>query len=484
MPKTEIDYSNTIIYKITCKDPNITDLYVGHTTNFVQRKHAHKQSCINDKSLNYNCKLYQVIRNNGGWSNWSMEIINFFNCKDHYEARKKEQDYFVLLQATLNSIEPMPKPKSIQEIKKNEIISTSVNYCKICNIHFETLKMIEIHNETKEHLKKQQNIPENAKNAVKYICDFCDFNTCKKSNYEKHLITPKHEKNSKILQILQNTTNMAPENASDMKNKNYDCNCGKSYKHHSSLWNHKKYCIQNIESSESAEKKEPDEDVTNDNDENIVIEISPKEMDMQSTIVELLKQNQEFQKQIIELMKDNMGNSNTTNNNIINNTTNNKFNLNVFLNETCKDALNLSDFLESLILTLTDFENFGPLGYCGGISNILVRGLNKLDISKRPIHCSDLKREVIHIKNNDTWHKDEDNQQMIKAIKAIEHKNIKQMSLWGKANPEYKDPNHKKSDLYTKLIDQSLCDTDKEKARKNYNKIIRTVAKEVLVDKS
>jgi hypothetical protein len=208
-------------------------------------------------------------------------------------------------------------------------------------------------------------------------------------------------------------------------------------------------------------------------------------------IIELLKQNQEFKelileqnkqmmeqnKQILELSKDRNVTNNITQNN------NNKFNLNVFLNETCKDALNLSEFLESLILTLTDFENFGPLGYCGGISNILVNGLNKLDISKRPIHCSDLKREVIHIKNNDTWHKDDDKQQMIKAIKAIEHKNVKQMSLWAKANPEYKDPNHKKSDLYTKLIDQSLCDTDKEKAQKNYNKIIRTVAKEILVDK-
>jgi hypothetical protein len=91
---------------------------------------------------------------------------------------------------------------------------------------------------------------------------------------------------------------------------------------------------------------------------------------------------------------------------------------------------------------------------------------------------------VIHIKNNDTWHKDDDKQQMIKAIKAIEHKNIKQMNLWGKANPEYKDPTSKKSDLYTKLIDNSLPDTDKEKAQKNYNKIIRTVAKEILVDKN
>jgi hypothetical protein len=218
-----------------------------------------------------------------------------------------------------------------------------------------------------------------------------------------------------------------------------------------------------------------------------VEEEPPVENNQYSTdlIMELLKQNQEFKelileqnKQMLEMSKD----RNVTNNNNITQN-NNKFNLNVFLNETCKDALNLSDFLESLILTLTDFENFGPLGYCGGISNILVKGLNKLDISKRPIHCSDLKREVIHVKNNNTWHKDDDKEQMIKAIKAIEHKNVKQMSLWAKANPEYKDPNHKKSDLYTKLIDQSLCDTDKEKAMKNYNKIIRTIAKEILVDK-
>jgi hypothetical protein len=220
-----------------------------------------------------------------------------------------------------------------------------------------------------------------------------------------------------------------------------------------------------------------EEKTNSDFDAEMIIELLKQNQEFKELILEQNKQMMEQNKQILELSKDRNVTNNITQNN------NNKFNLNVFLNETCKDALNLSDFLESLILTLTDFENFGPLGYCGGISNILVNGLNKLDISKRPIHCSDLKREVIHIKNNDTWHKDDDKQQMIKAIKAIEHKNIKQMSLWGKANPEYKDPNHKKSDLYTKLIDQSLCDTDKEKALKNYNKIIRTVAKEILLDK-
>ena len=308
-------------------------------------------------------------------------------------------------------------------------------------------------------------------NITSYNCEICQYITANKKDYVKHTRTSKHLK-----QVNLNTlNNVIPENPQVM----FKCKkCNKEYKARNSLWYHEKKCNAEVLHEENNESV-TDDDIENKEETDMT---TINENDMQSTIVELLKQNQEFQKQIIELMKENMGNTtNITNNNITQN--NNKFNLNVFLNETCKDALNLSDFLESLILTLTDFENFGPLGYCGGISNILIKGLSQLDISKRPIHCSDLKREVIHIKNNDTWHKDDDKQQMIKAIKAIEHKNVKQMSLWAKANPEYKDPNHKKSDLYTKLIDQSLCDSDKEKALKSYNKIIRTVAKEILVDK-
>ena len=145
MPKTEIDYSNTIIYKITCKNQTIKDVYVGHTTNFVQRKHAHKQSCINSKSANYKCKLYEVIRANGGWENWQMEIINFFNCADHYAARKKEQEYFIELKANLNSIEPFPKQKNKHDIEtENKIENIEPKlYCKTCNIKCNNLKSFE-----------------------------------------------------------------------------------------------------------------------------------------------------------------------------------------------------------------------------------------------------------------------------------------------------------------------------------------------------
>ena len=322
-----------------------------------------------------------------------------------------------------------------------------------------------------------------------FYCEICDFKSSKQSNYKKHVLTSKHIEASKINGFNAENAENAEKNV-----KMYKCICKKEYKERSGLWRHKKKCsfvnenIQMVINDDyDNHENDNDNDIDNDEDHYIVKKENTTQMDMLINLFqEQLKENKELKELIIEQQKKilDMGvatNITNNNNNITQN--NNKFNLNVFLNETCKDALNLSEFLESLILTLTDFENFGPLGYCGGISNILVNGLNKLDISKRPIHCSDLKREVIHIKNNDIWHKDEDKQQMIKAIKAIEHKNIKQMSLWGKANPEYKDPNHKKSDLYTKLIDQSLCDTDKEKALKNYNKIIRTVAKEVLVDK-
>jgi len=298
---------------------------------------------------------------------------------------------------------------------------------------------------------------------LKFICESCDYKTSRKSQYERHLLTAKHKN---TYNDLQNGLQKVP------KSSIFTCNCGKEYLHRQSLYKHKLAC--------------------DSKPENITITVEEPEPQPGNNqysgdlILELLKQNQEFKELIIEQNKQMLEMSKersiiTTNSNNV--TQNNNFNLQVFLNETCKDALNLSDFLESLILSLTDFENFGPLGYCGGITNILVNGLNKLDITKRPIHCSDLKREVIHVKNNDAWHKDQDKEQMIKAIKAIEHKNIKQMSLWGKANPEYKDPTSKKSDLYTKMIDNSLGESDKEKAQKNYNKIIRSVAKEILVDK-
>ena len=219
-------------------------------------------------------------------------------------------------------------------------------------------------------------------------------------------------------------------------------------------------------------------------------EKSEEENPMSTTmILELLKQNNEFKELIIEQNKKilelvNTNNSITNNITNNNNTTNNtKFNLQIFLNEKCKDAFNITDFINGIDVGFKDFENFGRLGYVGSINNILIRELKCLDVYKRPIHCSDLKREVIHIKDNDTWVKDEDKKHMKRAIKLIEHKNIKLVPGWLKANPKADDISTKKHEEYMKILDNSMGEMKDEDNERNYEKIIRNVAKEILIDK-
>lgn len=194
MPKrtTEIDYSNTIIYKIACKDTSIQELYVGHTTNFVQRKHAHKQSCVNPKSPNHNCKLYTIIRANGGWKNWIMNIVHFFNCNNQCEARTKEQEYFILLNATLNSVEPMPTPKP-------------------------TIKTV-------------PNVNETTNSPKTYHCELCNLITRSSKDYKTHLATRKHK-------TMINDADLTPKSPTT-----HSCNCGKIYKYRQGLALHKKTC--------------------------------------------------------------------------------------------------------------------------------------------------------------------------------------------------------------------------------------------------
>ena len=249
MPKTEIDYSNTIIYKITCIDPSINEVYVGHTTNFVQRKHAHKNGCINEKSSNYNCKLYKTIRLNGGWDNWVMEIISFFKCNDHYEARIKEQEYFTLLNATLNSIEPMPKPK-IKQIQSQKVIEPNkIYYCETSNINFPTETLMENYNQTEKHLKNDDNTK--TQNCTNYKCTQCHYYTSRKSQYERHLATDKHKNQ-------QMSTNVNKKVQKDT-HMDFECsNCGKEYKQRQGLWRHKQKCRSKLEDSsedEISEKK-------------------------------------------------------------------------------------------------------------------------------------------------------------------------------------------------------------------------------------
>ena len=470
MPKTEIDYSNTIIYKITCKDTSVTDVYVGHTTNFVQRKHAHKQSCNSDKTANHKCKLYDVIRNNGGWLNWQMEIIHFLNCHDHYEARQKEQEYFILLNATLNSIEPMPKPKPKEIVIKNNVIKPTF-YCDACEVHCDTLKLFEIHNLTNKHTKKFESnslVTDEAtlltdscpKVAQKYSCQICEYFTSKKSSYDKHLITRKH------LQLTNVNNEITGNNASQRCST-----CNKEYKSRVGLWKHNKTCIKIDDEKE--EEDAPSENM-------IMVEYDINQLT--NLVIEVVKNNSDFQKQMLDMCKNMqstiISNSNCNNNNI--NTTNN-FNLQVFLNEYCKDAMNISDFIDSFDLQVSDLENVGRLGYIEGMSNIIISKINELEVNKRPIHCSDLKREIVYIKDDDVWEReDADNTKFRRVIKKVTGKNIGTLSDWRNMYPDCMDIESDYNEIYLKLIKAAIGPND---TVDNETKIMKKVVKHVVIDK-
>lgn len=292
--------------------------------------------------------------------------------------------------------------------------------------------------------------------AENFVCSFCDYTCCKRNDFAKHVSTRKHEKRA-------NGTKMEIKEIAKVAT---DFNCVKCYKHYktkSGLWKHKQNC--KIIAHEFF-FEEPKKTLAND------------------AIIELVKQNQEFKELIIEQNKHiieltcKVGNTNIINNTNCNNKT--KFNLNLFLNEQCKDALNIMDFVNNLQLQLTDLENVGKLGYSEGISKIFINGLKKLDVFKRPIHCNDLKRDVLYVKDKDSWEKDNDeNTKITNAINHISKKNIQQISKWTEHNPNYKNSASRKNDEYLQIVSSSMGSAE----RSNIEKVIHNIAKEVVIEK-
>ena len=299
----------------------------------------------------------------------------------------------------------------------------------------------------------------------KFHCEICEFGCSKQSNYNKHILTAKHINRTNPHFLEQKNAMNIPAY--------YTCKkCSKKYKARNSLWYHEQQCGLSTTSIEQATSLQVDNQMQT------------------NLILELVKQNQEFKqllieqnKTIIEVAKNSQTNYNTINNS--NSHNNNKtFNLQVFLNETCKDAMNIKDFIQSLELTLSDLEKVGELGYAEGISRMFIKGLNSLDITKRPIHCSDVKREIMHIKHEDKWEKDNANQDKLKnIIKQLTHKNIMMLDDWKKANPGCTAYDSKKYDRYLKLTMESMGPTDEDAEKRDFNKIIRRVAENTTIDK-
>jgi hypothetical protein len=285
-----------------------------------------------------------------------------------------------------------------------------------------------------------------------FYCSLCDYRTSKKSSYNDHLFIAKHKKQ------CGGDANGDANSAFPIYTEKYNCDfCSKPYMSRNGLWKHKKTCQEsgNIPSKEKS------------------MDILDKDV-----IMMLIKQNSE----LLEVVKNGTMNNNYNTTNI--NSHNKTFNLQFFLNETCKDAMNIMDFVDSIQLQLSDLEKMGEIGYVNGITNIIVKNLKELDITKRPVHCTDKKREIMYIKDDNKWEKEDDEKKKIrKMIKKVANKNIRLLQKFKEVHPDCNDSESSCSDQYNKIIVESMGgsgDNDVEKE----DKIIRKIAKEVVIDKS
>ena len=298
-----------------------------------------------------------------------------------------------------------------------------------------------------------KNIP---KKPQLFSCEKCNLTTNNKKDFKKHCMTTKHINNYSLEYLEQKK----PKNPFICKY------CDKGYTARNSLWYHEKKCVMintNI-----------DDCINNElNEKTNILYLTNMVLEVVKNNTELLKQNQELQKQMVEVCK----NSNSTN--INNNSHNKTFNLQVFLNEDCKDAMNLSEFVNSLQLQLSDLDNMGKLGYTEGISKIILTEMNDLEQTKRPVHCSDIKRETLYVKDEDKWEKEQpDHPKLNKAIRKIEQKNFGLMGEWQAEHPTYMESTSEENNEFLKLISQTVNGTPD-----NINKVIKKIAKEVVITK-
>ena len=344
-------------------------------------------------------------------------------------------------------------------------------YCEKCDFISNNKKDYNTHLLTRKHYNRINNMS----SSLKFKCDICNITINTKKEYEVHLLTKKH----------YNRTHPTSE---PPPKKIFTCKkCDKEYSARNSLWYHEIKCevvkqiiIKEKEKEKGEEKKE----------NHIISPIIPQTDNVcLSMMMDLIKQNQaillennefkeliiEQNKKIIDIVKEGKTITNNTNNNTINN---NKFNLNFFLNEQCKDAMNIMDFANSLKIKMMEVENVGSNGYTEGISDIIIRGLKELDIFKRPIHCSDLKREVLHVKNNDAWEKDQEQTQLVCAIKKVARNNFMQVAEWKKEHPNWTDMDSQEHNVYCKIVEESSSGNEPK-----FKKIIKNVAKEVVIEK-
>jgi hypothetical protein len=296
------------------------------------------------------------------------------------------------------------------------------------------------------------------KRDPRFVCVRCNFKCYMKCDWDRHILRPKH-------------TNKVFLDTSEEKktNKTYNCKCGRIFSTNSGLWKHEQKC--------GLDK--PD----NLFDSNLIIQLIKQNQEFKELLIEQnTKMVDTFSVAIGEAIKQCSTNTNINSNVNSNNKT---FNLQVFLNEDCKDAMNITDFVNSINLQLSDLEHVGKVGYVEGISNIIIKNLNALDVTKRPVHCTDPKRETIYIKDGDVWEKDEDdNKKLRKMIRSVAFRNCKNTRLFKEKYPDCMKSESRYSDMYNKIIIEVMGGGPKSNDIENQNKIIRKIAKVMTIDKT
>ena len=313
-------------------------------------------------------------------------------------------------------------------------------------------------------------------NISPFSCILCDFNTSHKSKFERHLLTRKHK------MLTFSSQKRQEEEYYDQQNKIqedrlYICSCGKKYKHRQSLSLHRKKCIDSSKSNETSNI------TNNDNLHSLILKIIQENQEIKNSIIkehdEIVRQNRELKTQLTELIPHLGSNitNNQTNNQINNQTTNqtNNFNIQLFLNEECKDAINMSDFIDTIIVNQEQLDYTRQQGLEQGLTKTILENMNRLSIYERPLHCTDVKRETLYIKDHDEWTKDKTKEQIKTALQKTSMKNYHALKYWLDDNPDYID-NERKSDYFARTVLALGRPLDKID-----NKVIKTLCRETYV---
>lgn len=472
MPKLKIDYGNMIFYKVYCINPDIKKIFVGHTTNIVQRKHVLKKQT----EIRY-LEMFDVINKNGGWNCWRIKEIEKYNeCKTYYDVLLREKYHYDIVYNSMMSTNNETNMKLMDDEKcKNELDSDKYK-CSYCNYECIQKKHFQQHITTRKH-----------KNMVIEIEKINEY--VKKMNDDKENI--KVESVDVIPVLESNKSNNA-----EPEKKEYKCiACGKIYKNMSGLCKHRHICkkklLQKIQEKEAVSKTIHEEECEDGVVEsyaaaeptelvNSANTIPEKEKD--EIIIQLLKDNESmktFMKEQNNMLKEMMRQINTNGSTIT--TTNNikqKFNINIFLNEQCKDAINMGDFIKSLKITFHDLEITRDKSLEESVSTIMLRGLKELDVYKRPIHCTDQKRDVMYIKDEEKWEKDDGNVKLKESIDTLSKKQMYTLKEWRDSDPELKTNDDKRDKFVTTL--NHVCTPIPETSEK---RLIKTIGKEIYIDK-